>query len=291
MRVRKDRYIVGVVLAVTLFMGYGCRRIGNPFEFGVAVARVGEATLYERDLVGIVPSGISSEDSLKVVESHVDNWARKELKRQQANQIFASSGEDIERLVEEYRNSLLMRKLEQYYVENHGADSLYVEADLLRYYEAHKGDFKLPGDIVKGRVVAMPKSFRQKAKIKELIKAKGDERLHDLAALCEKNNLSYTSFDEWTDYPEFLKMLPTKRNESYRHLLRDGVVGDMTDGQVFYYFIITEFKTAGSVSPYERVRDVIRWAVDKQRRAEIVKSCDDSLYNAALADQTVVINL
>ena len=65
----------------------------------------------------------------------------------------------------------------------------------------------------------------------------------------------------------------------------------MTDGPVTYYFVITELKTAGSVSPYETVKDVIRWAVDKQRRAEIVRQCDDSLYQRALREEFVEINI
>ena len=291
MMISKRGIQTGLIMAAIALLAVGCKRLGNPFEIDTVVARVGKVTLYERDLAGIVPSGITSEDSLKIVESHVDSWIRKELKRQEAHRLFESSEADIEQLVEEYRNSLLMRRLEQYYVENNMGDSLFGEKDLLQYYESHKGDFKLKGDIVKGRIVAMPKTFRQKAKIKELLKATSAEKQNDLVALCEKNKLQLTSLDEWTDYSEFLAMLPTKRNESYKHLLREGVVNDMTDGPVTYYFIITELKTTGSVSPFETVQDVIRWAVDKQRRAEIVRQCDDSLYQRALRDETVVIHL
>ncbi|MBR2442935.1 MAG: hypothetical protein IKB19_01325 [Rikenellaceae bacterium] len=288
MKVEKIIYALLVVLMCGVA---GCKRIGNSFDLDVEIARVGDVSLYKHDIRDIVPADISSEDSLKLVETYVDNWARKELKRQQANKVFASSSEEIERLVSEYRNSLLTRKLDQYYVDSYGADSLYGAKDLTAYYEAHKGEFKLPTDIVKGRVVAMPKSFTQRAKIKELVKASSADKLQDLAAMCEKNKLPYSHFEEWVDYADFLKQLPTKRNESYSDLLKEGVVGSMTDGKVLYYFVITEFKTKGSVSPYERVEEMIRWAVDKQRRADIVKMCDDSLYQAALTEQRVVINL
>ena len=280
-----------LVVATATLLATGCKRIGNPFEFETVVARVGKNVLYERDLVGIVPEGISSEDSLKLVESHVDSWVRKELKRHEANRVCEANAEDIEQLVSEYRNTLLTRRLEQYYVDCNAGDSLFGEKDLLRYYDEHKGDFKLKGDIVKGRIVAMPKTFRQKSKIQELLKAKSEDKLNDLAALCEKNKLEYTTLTEWTDYSSFLSLLPTKRNESYRQFLREGVVESMTDGPVTYLFIITELKTAGSVSPYETVKDVIRWAVDKQRRAEIVRQCDDSLYQRALREEFVEINI
>lgn len=285
------RIIYAAMVALLLFGASGCKRIGSSFDLGVEVARVGDVSLYRRDLIGIVPTDISSEDSLKLVETYVDSWARKELKRQEANKVFAASSEEIDRLVDEYRNSLLTRKLDQYYVESYGTDSLYGQKDLTAYYEAHRNEFKLTNDIVKGRVVAMPKSFPQRAKIKELIKASSNEKLQDLEAMCQKNKLSYSHFDEWTDYADFLQQLPTKRNESYTDLLREDVVGSMTDGQVLYYFVITDLQTKGSVSPYERVEEMIRWAVDKQRRADIVKMYDDSLFQSALTEQTVVINL
>jgi hypothetical protein len=279
-------------MAVLLSM-VGCRRIEDkqPKTPGFEVARVGQSVLYSDALKGVVPEGVSSEDSLKLIESYVDSWARKEFKTQQAHRILANSSQEIDRLVEEYRNSLLIRKLDQYYVDGYVTDSLYGEADLLNYYETHKNEFKLSVDIVKGRIVAMPKNFPQKAKIKELIKGKNGEALNDLQAMCEKNKLTYVAFNEWTDYSTYLQALPTKRNQTYGHLLREGVVGDMIDNQTLYYFIITEFKTSGSVSPYERIKGMIRLAVEKQRREEIVRQCDDSLYRAAISDNNVVIKL
>ncbi len=281
------------VLTVTLLSTVGCKRVEEKQvqTQGFEVARVGSSVLYSDALQGVVPEGVSSEDSLKLIESYVDSWARKEFKTQQAHKILASSSQEIDRLVEEYRNSLLIRKLDQYYVDTYKADSLYGEPDLLNYYEAHKNEFKLSVDIVKGRIVAMPKNFPQKAKIKELIKGKNEDALYDLQAMCEKNKLSYVAFEEWADYSSYLQALPTKRNQNYAHLLREGVVGDMIDNQTLYYFIITEYKTSGSVSPYERVEDMIRLAVEKQRREEIVRQSDDSLYRAAISNNTIVIKL
>lgn len=287
---RKFLYIT-LTISACLLWTVGCQRITNPFEDAVTVAKVGKKILHRGDLEGILPTGISSADSIALVDSYVNSWVRKEVKEQQARRIFHSSAEDIEELVEEYRSTLLARKLEQYCVDNYGGEKAPEEQSCIDYYNNHRSEFMLDRDIVKGRVVALPSSFRQKSKIKELIKSSDAERIADLTAMCDKNSLVLSNKTEWADYSDFLKLLPTKRNESYGSLLSSNGVQEMSDGKVTYYFVITSSRRAGEQSPYESVADVVRWIVAKQHREEIIKWYDDSVYNAALKSKDIVINI
>lgn len=274
-------------MAVTVFAA--CREFPNPFEGDRVIARAGKENLRLMDIEKAFPGGVTGEDSLRWVESYVDRWVRDNLKLQEADRLFGNDEAD-EELVQNYRNSLKTRRLEQYFV-NRYADSLYTERDLRNYYDQHKSEFILDRTIVKGRLVALPTTFRQKNRIKELLRTYTEDNHHDLEALADKNGFVLREVTDWMEYPQFLMLLPTRRNETYDGLLTKPGVQEMTDSGVTYYFVIDEALTQGMNTPYEMVSTMVRWAVATRRKAEIVRSYEDSLYNMAIHEKKAVVNL
>jgi hypothetical protein len=278
-----------ILLMVAVVSIAACREFPNPFEGDRVVARAGKANLRQMEIEKAFPGGVTGEDSIRWVESYVDRWVRDNLKLQEADRLFGNDEAD-EELVQNYRNSLKTRRLEQYFV-NRSKDSLYTEKGLRDYYNQHKSEFVLDRAIVKGRVVALPTSFRQQSRVKELIRNNTDDSRHDLQALADKNGFVLREVTEWTEYSQFLVLLPTRRNETYTGLLGKQGLQEMTDGGVTYYFVIDEALTKGMTTPYEMVRTMVRWAVSTRRKAEIVRSYEDSLYNTAIIEKKAVINL
>ncbi len=268
----------------------GCKEFPNPFEGERVLARAGKETLHQIDVDKIFPVGITGADSVAWVESYVDRWVRDHLKLQEATRLFGEDAAD-EELVQKYRNSLITRKLEQHFINSTAGDSLYTEGELRDYYDHHRSEFVLDRAIVKGRVVAFPTSFRQKARLRELFASPMGDSHRELEALVSKNGFVLREMTDWVEYPQFLMLLPTRRNESYDNLLPRRDLQEMTDGGTTYWFVVDEARTPGMTTPYEMVSDVVRWAVLTRRRAEIVKACEDSIYRLALLEKKAVINL
>lgn len=284
------RKIPAIILFILLLSAAGCREMPNPFEGDRVLARAGKETLRQIDVEQALPYGIAGEDSIMWVHNYVNRWVRDKLKLQEAGRLFGSDKAD-EELVENYRNSLLTRRLEQFYVSLASGDSLYTEQELTDYYNQHKGEFVLDRTIVRGRVIAFPTSFRQKTRVRELFRVWADEARTDLEAIAEKNGFLLRDVSEWTEYPRFLMLLPTRRNESYDEFLDRRDIQEMTDGGMTYYFVITDARRPGMTTPYEMVSGMVRWAVAARRKAEIVKSYEDSLFNSAVEKHKAVVNL
>lgn len=132
--------------------------------------------------------------------------------------MFESSQQDIDRMVEEYRNSLLTHKVDQYYVDKL-IDTLFTDSQIGEYYRKNQADFVLDKTLLKARVVRLPRSYGPKNKIKELMMASGEDRYQDLVDLCVKNNFELTELNGWTDFSTLLSLLPTDRTENYDDLL------------------------------------------------------------------------
>ena len=192
------------VVAATLFLG-GCQELPGYFASDTTLARAGGSELKMRDVESVVPKGVTGEDSAAFMKVYVDRWVRKQLKLQEAEILFSASADDIDKMVEEYRQALLIRKLDQHYVDR-SIDTTFTENEIAAYYNAHKADFRLDRTLVKGRIVQFGEGYRQARKLRELMGTKSEARQQDFRDICAKNDFTVSDFsDQWVDFPEFLR--------------------------------------------------------------------------------------
>ena len=131
----------------------GCSLIANDEEEQM-VAQVYDYTLYQSDLEGLVPDGISSEDSMSIVDNYVDQWIRQMVILAKAEKNVK---DDLSKQLNEYRNSLLTYAYEQQMVDQM-LDTNISEEQIQEYYNEHSGDFLLKSAIVKAVYVKAPKN-------------------------------------------------------------------------------------------------------------------------------------
>lgn len=279
---------ITVLFACTALAGVSCRQINTLFE-EETVARVGDAKLYMSEVRTIFTPGLTPQDSLKLLERYVDAWVKRQLKIQKAEELFPEAAPDVERMVEDYRSSLLSFRLDQYYVDAR-IDTVMTAGDVEAYYNDHRADFTLDRAIVKGVIVKLPDNHRQKAHIRELMAGSG-EKYQDFIDLSRKNGFVVQEVSSWTDFADFLNMLPTSKLRDYDGMLAKTGVQEMKDGAELYYVLITAHRKAGEISPVERVGETIRRVLFNQRRQEIIRNYEDSIYNAAVATKNVEIKI
>lgn len=267
-----------IAVAALVLLLAGCRELPRYLGGDTVVARAGGNELLLRDLRSVAPKGMAAEDSAAFVKVWVDRWVRKQLKLQEAEILFSSSAADIDKMVEEYRQALLIRKLDQHYVDR-WVDTTFTEEDIAAYYDAHQGDFKLDRTLVKGRIVRFGENYRQARKLKELMGSPAEAKQQDFHDICAKNEFTVSDFrDRWVDYPEFLSYLPTLRSASYDSLLASSGVQEMRDSHSYYYFQIDEVRRAGEPIPLERLRPIIRRILFNQRQGEAIRRYEEELY-------------
>lgn len=270
-------------------MPQSCRRLSTLFDEEPLIARVGESKLHKADLRTIFAPGMTEQDSVKLLERYVEAWVKRQLKIQQAERLFPESAPDIERMVEDYRSSLLTYRLDQFYVDSR-LDTMIAPESIEAFYNEHRSDFMLDRAIVKGVVVRLPADHRQRVQVRELMAGSGD-KYQDFLELSRKNGFTVREFTAWTDFADFLNALPLSRLGSHDELLEKTTVQEMPDGGDVYYVLITESRRAGDAMPIERVSETIRRVITNQRRQEIVRSYEDSIYNAALSTRDVEIRI
>ncbi len=249
---RKIAVIAGVLLLA------GCRELPRHFVSDTTLAEVGNRKLRVRDVRSAVPQGMTGDDSVAFVQAFVDRWVRKQLKLQEAEVLFSASEKDIDRQVEEYRQALLIRKLEQQYVDR-SIDTVFTDG------------------------------YRQAGKLKTLMKETSAEQQQAFRDLCVKNDLTVNDFREhWIDFSEFLNYLPALQSQNHNSLLSSAsTVQEMRDNRSHYFFRLDAVRREGDPIPLERLRTTIRRILFNQRQGEVIRRHEEELLSRGLKENKV----
>ena len=259
-----------------------CRPLPKEKAAEEAVAVVGMRQLNIEELRAALPQGLKGDDSVSYADAYVAKWLVQQLKLNEAENIFVASADDVEHMVEEYRRSLLIRKLEQHYIDTEVADSI-SSGDIASYYKVHKGDFRLTTPMVKGMIVKMPEKYRGHEKMVKKMTSKSAEQRRELKQMCEKNNFTYTKFDEWVDFSEFLSHLPLTRKSTNTSLLSKRKVQQIYYNRSVYCFVISDALREGEVMPMYMAEDDIRRILINRRRMDIIRRHEERLLQEALS--------
>ena len=253
------------------------------------IAVVDGKALRINDVKRDMPTGITEADSTTFMRMYVENWVLNQLKMKRAEEVLSTS-DDIERLVEGYRQSLMMRQLDQYYIDK-TLDTEITDKQIAAYYRANSAAFRLDHNVVKGVVVKVPKTFRNTTTLttamKNSVKA---EDWAELDALAEKHSLSVANMtSQWVSYSDFLSNLPTERTRSYNDLITKTTVQQMTSDDAIFHFIITDRALKGEIAPMESVESDIRRRLYAERRAEVVAEYEAELKRQSVEQGRVIV--
>lgn len=296
MNMRKLLYIVGIVCAICAIVTIivvSCSRDDDAQSGALGedvVAVVDGVELRTVDIKRDMPTGITGADSVTFARMYIENWVLNRLKIKRAEEVLTSSSDDIERLVEGYRQSLLMRQLDQYYIDK-SLDTEITDKQIAAYYRANSASFKLDHNVVQGVIVKVPKAFRNTTTLTTAMRNSAKEgEWQELDALAEKHSLKVVNMAaEWVSYSDFLSNLPTERSRSYNDLITKSTVQQMSSDDAIFYFIITDRALKGEIAPMASIENDIRRRLYSERRREIVEEYEAELKRQSVKDGRVLL--
>ncbi len=270
-----------ILLIVTLLVGVGCREAFRGIGDNIIIAEVENKQLRISDIHSAMPKGMAGADSIVFIERFTSKWIHNSVKLIAAEQMFESSSIDIDQMVERYRASLMVRKLEQDYINK---NYIVPQLDNLieSYYRENGHNFKLSVPLVKGRIVTLPKEYKETKEFLKDMKL-ADKKGTDFRSICEKNEVELVELNTvWMEYSDFLNRLPIVRQvENMEYLLKKGDIQQLEDEENKYYFQITDVMNIGQQEPLERVEDKIRYILNNRNQSEFLNLYEQKLMREA----------
>jgi hypothetical protein len=245
------------------------------------LVKVGNKSLYRSVLEENIPLGLTGEDSIIAAEYFIRTWINENL----LYNIAAKNTNDIEtidRLVDNYRRSLLIYHYEEQLINERLTKEI-DEQSLYDYYNRNKDKLKLEKPLVKGLFLKIPVNAPQLNEVRKWYKSLTPEFRDNLEKYSLNNAANFIYFvDIWMDYSDLMENFPQELLiKDDQNVYKKTV--EKQDVNYFYFLNITEYLLQGDNAPYEYSKKTIHEILINQQKIDFLKKMEEELYRRALA--------
>lgn len=285
---RKNKSYILFLLLLLIFSGCEFFKIKeNKPDEGLdrhPVARAHDAFLYEEDFEGIVPKGMSAEDSIYRVKRYIDSWARKQLLIKEASAVIDFDEADIERKILDYRYSLMGYEYQTYYISANLSKDV-SEAEIAQYYDNNIDNFILKQNIIKGKFINLPIEAPKTENLARLIRSSKPADNEKLMSYCLSYATTYQLRDSvWMNFDDIIISTPLSHIPNKVQFLKTNRFVEASDSLNTYYLNIIEYKISDEQSPLEFVKDQIRDIIINKRKIELANKLEEDVYEKAVTN-------
>lgn len=284
------RTVVVVLLFLSVLLLGSCNYLRRKLRTDEPVlARAGNEYLYLSDIRDLVPKGTDPADSILMVKNYIDMWLRNRVVLRYAEKNLDASEKDFSKLIEEYRNSLLIYTYETKLIQQK-LDTVVSMREIEEYYEKNKDLFKLRDNIVKMIYFRMPVDSAKAAQTaRKMLEADTIIDFDRLEQFCLHRTAAYVvSLNSWYSFSDLQKLAPiTTYNEEL--FLKNNRLIELTDDQWRYMIRIYRFLTREATSPLSLEIQNIRTIILNARKQEFINRMRTELFEQALRKKEIEI--
>lgn len=254
----------GALLALCCSLG-ACSRGASDDISGDVVASIGSQVLTRTELLEEMPGGMTPDDSVHFVNAYINNWIDGKLVSEVATGEIDMT--DIDRMVDEYRNTLIMQEYRRRMFETHA--SAIPEDTIRAYYNTHKDDFVLDRPMVKGTYLKVRDDARNLSILRRLYRSDKPADADKLEKEVLSSAVHYDYFrDRWVDWEQIETRIPFDFGRSASQWLRTNHTLDISVGGFIYLLYITDVLPSGSSMPIEAAKgQIVNRLLNKNRKA------------------------
>ncbi|QZT36612.1 hypothetical protein K5X82_15375 [Halosquirtibacter xylanolyticus] len=276
-------FLLNICIAV---LWLSCVRVEQNENNTALIAEVGRYKLTEEMVLQWLPEGLDSLDRAAFIANYKQQWVRQKLLVSKAESTLTVDEMEMSRKMEEYRENLLIYRLEQKYISEH-LDTL-VPVNLSKsYYEKHMDKFKLPTAIVKAVVVQVPTYASEPEEIKRLLMSKDTNDFLSLESYCFRYATRYDDFeDEWIPFHMVERFFKDDFQQPKRFFLRNRYY-EQKDSLNFRCVYLKQFMDAGAFAPYEYSRKRVENWILNERKRNLLRELDSLTYKEAMHDDRI----
>ena len=263
-----------------LAFGIGCKDV-PVFKKSIkdpVVARVEDRTLLLSQIKELVHEGITKVDSAALVDGFIQNWIRENLMIKEAEKKIAADI-NLNKLVEEYRSSLLVYNYEKFLVETL-LDTIVTQEDKNIFYENNKGQYLLSHPIFKCIIVKIPSNSPSSLVIKSKLEKNDWNQL--IGLIKSKSTTFYTDTTVYWTLDDIHPIIPEKMMSSSK--LSDGKVLYKKEKDYDYIVKVLRFYNEKEIPPIDFIESKIIKAILSERKIRLLNKFRQDLYDKGVKE-------
>ncbi len=281
-----------LILLISIFLVAACDLLqfkndpsGEEAALSRPLASVGDIFLYEKDIEGIVPPGISKEDSVDLIERHIKGWIKKQLLISEAQNQLTFDEAELERRVLDYRYALMMHEFEKYTIQRN-LDTNITDEEIADYYEKNIENFELKQNIIKGYFIQLSKDAPKLGRFRYLLRSNREDHIEELKSYAYSYATKVHLNDSvWVNFDDVINNTPLMEIPNKTEFLRRNTYYEIPDDNYIYFLKIIQYKIQNDTSPLEFVRDDIQKIILNKRKVKLAKDLEEEIYENAVKNE------
>ena len=255
----------------------------------VIVAKVYDKELYFSQYSYLFNgTDINEVDSINISKEYISNWVEEQILVHNAQNNINLDLLEIKSKAERYKNSLIIHKYENDYIESN-IDTNISYSELKKYYKEHQNDFQLNDYLVKVlylKVTTDAPDINKVDKWYKLYREDDITEIENYAKLYASN--FYYDEENWMYFEELTKEIPLNNISKDKFITQKSKI--RLDENGYYYFLnVIEYKLKNTTSPLEFEKDNIKQRILNIRIKELRKALKKDNIQKAYDEKSVYI--
>ncbi len=270
-----------ILLFITVVISFSCKFLKwDNSEKKEAIAKAFDYYLYAEDLAGVVPSGVSQDDSITIVRNYIENWISNKAVLRRAEKNLDDEKKIVSKQLEEYRNSLITYAYETELIRQK-LDTSILEEEIVSFYNNHPQNFELKDNILKVIYLKLNKKSPKLEKVKLWYKSSAIKDREALEEYCHQYAINYY-LDEntWLLFDDLIKEIPIKTYDKEQFLQNNRNI-EIEDSSLVYLVSIKGFMIKNSLSPLSFERKNIINMIINERKLKLIEEMEHQTYEDA----------
>lgn len=253
----------------------------NEREGDPIVAEVNGKYLYQSDIAEMGAKGLTPADSAEVIKNFVDAWVKKQLILGKAEEYLSPEQLDIEKRVQDYRESLIIYHYENELIKQK-MDTLVGDNEVIAYFEQYKENFLLTEDIAQFYYVKLPKDAPKLDDARRMFRSDKTEDKEMLKEHCMQYAADFYLQDSiWYELSGIYKQIPIDQLQ-LRTLSKNKLSGEVEDSLYIYLLKVNDFREQQQPAPLNYIKEDVAKIILNKRKMELINTTYENLYKDAV---------
>ena len=287
----RKRFRTGLLAILSVFLIVSCKwnKSVTEYVYGkTPVVEIGTDVLYAEDIKQVLPLGLSDADSTLFAEQFIRNWAQDVLFYQNAIRNIPDT-KDIDRLVENYRRSLIEHEYQRRLIEQKFSSEISDE-EIEQFYNDNERLFVLDESLLKGLFLKISNKSHDLSDIRKLYTQQDDESFEEIEKYSIRNAARCEFFyDNWRTVAEIEVLLPALE-KPLESMLKDNSSFEFKDEEYIYLLNVSEYAAKGGIEPLDHARSRIRGLLINSNEVSYMRKIKEDLYDAAIEKNRIIFH-
>ena len=246
------------------------------------IARVGDEYLYVSDIDKLLKENMSELDSTRAVNLYINRWAKRKVIFNKALLNLKDEETSFERLIDEYRESLITNAYRQKIVDQY-LDTIISKEVILDFYNNNNDMFLLSTDLIIIKYADFPVNISNKAELLKLMKSNSIDDNKNLENFCYTFSTKFGVNDStWIDLNQLRLNMPELKNISEYSLLKKDNFIEIQDSLNLYLARVLDVRKKHSVAPLPYIDNRVEAIILNKRKLELLRNIESKIFDDAI---------